>query len=152
MKERMLEGIADDMLVFFPLFRMLMKGERPCKKPSHQAYAVLGMLLHDGTLQMSEIGKRLCISKPNVTSLTGKLIKEGKVERLPDSEDRRIIKIRITNKGKHFLLGEREKTKENIKRNLKDLENDELGSLWRSLEDIKVIVSRLRGEEKHGRK
>ena len=153
MKSNRLESIADDMLLFFPLFRMLMKGEcrRSHKKPSHQAYALLGILMHHEAMPMSEIGRLLCISKPNVTSLVDKLIKENKVERLYDAKDGRIINIRVTAKGKRFLLGERKTVKENIKRNLSGLCSKDLDTLCRSLEHIKVTVSKIREVERHGR-
>lgn len=45
---------------------------------------------------MSEIGRKVCISKSNMTSLIDKLVEEGLVERSPYKNDRRVINISIT--------------------------------------------------------
>ena len=52
---------------------------------------------------MTEIGEKLFISKPNVTTLIDKLIEKGLTERLSDKQDRRIIKIKVTKKGLAFV-------------------------------------------------
>lgn len=47
--------------------------------PSHTQ--VLLLLHENGTLAVSEIGKRLAISRPNMTPLLNKLIQEELIER-----------------------------------------------------------------------
>ncbi len=42
---------------------------------------------------MSEIGRRVYISKSNMTSLIDKLVENGLAERIPDTNDRRVINI-----------------------------------------------------------
>ena len=59
----------------------------------------LGALNHHQILSMSELGCHLLIPKPNVTNVIDKLIAENLVERLNDPTDRRIVKIKITEKG-----------------------------------------------------
>lgn len=58
---------------------------------------------------MSVICKSLNISKPYMTNLIDRLIKKEYVERVPDTDDRRIIRIKLTDLGRaliseHFLL------------------------------------------------
>ena len=48
---------------------------------------------------MSEIGCKLSMPKPHITSLVDKLIVEEMVERLFDPKDRRVVFVQITPKG-----------------------------------------------------
>jgi MarR family 2-MHQ and catechol resistance regulon transcriptional repressor len=146
MRNEQLDAIGDNLQLFFPFFhRKLMKGGNPHvgKKPAIQQYPVLGMLLRDEELPMSEIGRHLYISKPNMTTLIDKLIEEGKVGRRPDKNDRRIINIAITKKGRDFMKAHKRLVKENIKRNLSCLSDKDLAILCASLETIKDILSKI---------
>ena len=53
----------------------------------------------EGILPMSELGKHLYISKPYMSTLVDQLIRDGYVERIPDTRDRRVININITPAG-----------------------------------------------------
>lgn len=60
---------------------------------------VLAALTRHGMLSMSEIGCKLSMPKPHVTTLVDRLIAEEMVERLYDPKDRRIVNVKITEKG-----------------------------------------------------
>ncbi|HZB91980.1 MAG TPA: MarR family transcriptional regulator [Stellaceae bacterium] len=51
-------------------------------------------------LAMGELSSRLMVSNGNVTGLTEALVREGLVSRLPDPDDRRSLRIRLTDAGK----------------------------------------------------
>jgi DNA-binding MarR family transcriptional regulator len=51
-------------------------------------------------LTMGELSSRLMVSNGNVTGLTDALVREGLVSRLPEPEDRRSLRIRLTQAGK----------------------------------------------------
>jgi DNA-binding MarR family transcriptional regulator len=51
-------------------------------------------------LTMGELSSRLMVSNGNVTGLTDALVREGLVSRLPEPEDRRSLRIRLTAAGK----------------------------------------------------
>lgn len=51
-------------------------------------------------LAMGELSLRLMVSNGNVTGLTEALVREGLVSRLPDPDDRRSLRIRLTEAGK----------------------------------------------------
>ncbi|SQC01138.1 MarR family winged helix-turn-helix transcriptional regulator [Clostridium tetanomorphum] len=69
--------------------------------PKNQSM-VLGVLYEEESLPISEIGKKLEISKPQMTVIIDKLIKQDLVERIPDKKDRRVININLTTKGKNI--------------------------------------------------
>lgn len=50
-------------------------------------------------LSMRLLGHYLMVTGGNVTGLTNELVKEGWVERLPDLEDRRSVRVRLTPMG-----------------------------------------------------
>ena len=53
-----------------------------------------------GHKKISEIAKELCVSMPYLTSLSDKMVEKGYLERNQSKEDRRIITIKLTAKGK----------------------------------------------------
>lgn len=93
---RKLESIADDILASFPiLFRRVSKEKgHPSAKRLDQSLPVLGLLLNHGPMSMSEIGRKMGISKPYTTVLVDRLIKKGLVERVLDADDRRLVNIK----------------------------------------------------------
>jgi len=141
------ETIADDLLLLFPIFRKrLMKGAGKSlgrKKPSSHECPVLGMLIARGPLPMSEVGERLCISKPNVTAVVDKLVREGKVDRHSDESDRRIVNISVTDKGRRFMHDYKKTMREVFKANLSQLGDKDLNRLCAALEDMKSILSKI---------
>ena len=106
-------------------------------------YRVLGVLMKGGTLPMSEIGRRLYISKPYMTALIDTLIKDGLVERQPDLADRRVINISITEQGKKHLKQSITLYKNDLKDLLSTLNDDDLEGLCSSLESLKAILGKI---------
>jgi DNA-binding MarR family transcriptional regulator len=140
------ELIGDKVISLFPLVRrkLLPHKTEHSSVPIHNLwYAVLGMLQHSKVLSMSELGGRLGISKPHMSSLIDIMVKTSLVSRQPDKNDRRIIHIAITNKGSTFLNDSRKALKENIKKNLSSLSSSDVKLLADSLENIRRILLKL---------
>jgi len=51
-------------------------------------------------LKMSELSSALMVSNGNVTGIVERLVSEEMVERMPIPNDRRAMKVRLTNKGR----------------------------------------------------
>ena len=51
-------------------------------------------------LTMGELSSRLMVSNGNVTGLAEALVREGLISRVPEPEDRRSLRLRLTNAGK----------------------------------------------------
>ena len=62
-------------------------------------YALLNQLSSSGTMPMSEVGKKLHVTKPAVTHLVDCLEKKRFVRRSPHPTDRRVSLIKISEKG-----------------------------------------------------
>ena len=79
-----------------------------------------------------------------MTTLIDSLIDEGLVERHPDQTDRRVINIRITDKGKERLNQVRSEVKNQIRSVISDLEKSDLHDLCLYGERLVGIVSKIR--------
>ena len=97
--------VVDNLLSIHPLLaKNITKAIRHKTNHTPGSLFVLGTLSRHGKLSMTEIGCHLSLPKPHVTSLVEKLIADELVERLHDTNDRRIIYIQITEKGiKEFM-------------------------------------------------
>ena len=103
----------------------------------------MDVLNESGPLPISEIGKRLLIPKAQMTSLVDRLIRIGMAERLPDTKDRRITNIALTNKGRTTFMACRKLIRESIREKLSSLKDEELKELSRSLEKLIDIGTKL---------
>ncbi|MGD0709695.1 MAG: MarR family transcriptional regulator [Bacteroidales bacterium] len=144
MEHTKLSEFADDIVSIKPFFYKSFG--RPGYLSSNitpGAYYVLHLLAREGELSMTEIGERLFISKPNVTTLIDKLIENGFTERLPDKQDRRIIKIRVTKKGMSLIEKSKKSFCDQVKKKLLTLSQEELNRLFASFQTIKEILYKL---------
>ena len=53
-------------------------------------------------VRMTDVSRRLAISKPAATQVVNRLVQNGRVERLSDESDRRVVYIRATEAGRAF--------------------------------------------------
>lgn len=148
MKKKEFEKMVDNILIYYPLFYRKIKTsineEKTLKYGKTDGYyQILGMLLFWGPLPISKIGKQLYISKPNMTPLIDKLVKDGMVKRSRSDKDRRIVNVEITEYGKEFMIEARKIVEENIKENLKNLDENELKTLNKSLETIRKLALKI---------
>ena len=59
---------------------------------------------HPEGLKMNELSRLLMVTGGNITAIVDQLEKEGQVERLDDSADRRAFRIRLTRSGEKSFL------------------------------------------------
>ncbi len=101
------------------------------------------LLSKNGDLMMTEIGNELGLPKSNVTTIVDKLVDANLVERIDDKNDRRIIRISITDNGRQTLKKARAILAMSIKDKLEHLPEPDLVDLDRSLKNIMKIVSKI---------
>ena len=136
--------IADNLLALLPFYhKKIFRSEHGITGMQAAQYRLLGVLMRGGTLPMSELGKRLYISKPYMTILVDQLIREGHVERTPDTRDRRVINITITSSGSKHLKQAGALYKDDVKNLLSDLNTEDLEELCQSLEKLRSILSKI---------
>jgi DNA-binding MarR family transcriptional regulator len=76
-------------------------------KTSQVQYNVLRILYFRGReegLPITEIRERLINTLPDMTRIADRMVKAGLVERIKDLSDRRVVRVKITEKGGKLLL------------------------------------------------
>ncbi len=116
------------------------------RKISFNLYLILLMLKSSNQLPLSETGKLLCIRKQNMTYMTDKLVEEGLIKRVPDLNDRRMINITITDKGKMYVDEWQKNKLEGMKRNFIYFNDDDLTKLHKSVDNMKYILSKIEND------
>jgi DNA-binding MarR family transcriptional regulator len=142
------EKVAEHLLALLPLYhKKIFRPESDITGIQAAQHRVLGVLMREGPLPMSELGRRLYISRPYMTALVDRLIDEGYAERHPDARDRRVINVTITDSGRSFLKYTGTRYKNHIKKLLANLNTGDLEDLCTSLGKLREILSRVTPEE-----
>ena len=71
-------------------------------------------LLYDGPETMSSLSRELGISLSAITQIADRLERSGRVERVPETEDRRVKILRLTEEGQEMMRSRRERRKRRI--------------------------------------
>ena len=86
-ERRVRSGLREDFATTLPRFDLMAQLER-----------------HREGLRMNELSRLLMVTGGNITAIVDQLEKEGQVERLDDSADRRAFRIRLTRSGEKSFL------------------------------------------------
>jgi DNA-binding MarR family transcriptional regulator len=142
MDNEVVEQIVADLFEILPVFHkklvnVLDEGSR--EGLSHYHFVILNMLGQLEAPAVSEIGDKISVSRPQMTSMIDKLVSLGLVTRAPDVRDRRIIRISITPAGKKALSRARLKIKLRLRKKLAHLSADDLELFSTALKNIKIL-------------
>ncbi|HUJ99519.1 MAG TPA: MarR family transcriptional regulator [Stellaceae bacterium] len=91
-------------------------------------------------LTMGELSSRLMVSNGNVTGLTDALVREGLVSREPEPDDRRSLRIRLTETGKRSFDAMTPTHEQWIDRMMAGLSRAEMAHLLELLGKLKQSV------------
>jgi len=104
---------------------------------------ILLLLRDEGTLRVTETGKRLQIAKAHMTQLVNTLVDLNLVSRETDLTDRRAINITLTQKGKKFIASRENIMLNHIQEIISTLTDQELEELYGSLKTMHDILSKI---------
>jgi DNA-binding MarR family transcriptional regulator len=150
MKIDILDSVVNDLLSITPLVRRNIQ-----RKIVRTAFAkieeditlphleVIVTLKEEGTRHIAEIGEKLQIPKPQMTHLIDRLEDLGIIARHPDTTDRRIINIELTDRGNQIIDELDRIIKCSIREKLSGLTDEELRDLSQSLRKLGDILSKL---------
>lgn len=65
-------------------------------------FSILRNLSMEEATPMSELSRKISCVNSNITSIVGRMEEKGLVERVQDKEDRRVVKVNLTEKGKNL--------------------------------------------------
>ena len=97
---------------------------------------------HPNGLRMKSLSHYLMVTGGNITGLTDQLVEEGMVRRTSDHEDRRAMIVQMTPKGKKWfeqVAVEHEKWLDEL---LGRLEQKEMETLYKTLGELRVVLSK----------
>ena len=101
-----LAGALEDAVVH--LAHVLLRSARPAQ--SRTALSVLAQLREHGPQRITELARRESVAQPSMTALVGRLERQALVERTPDPDDGRAVRVAVTEAGL-TLLAERRATR-----------------------------------------
>lgn len=150
MEKKILDSVAYDLFTTLPLihrsirYKLIKTVVTSFKEdiaPPH--FEIMKLLEEAGTLHVAEIGERLQIARPQMTHLIDRLVELDIVERETNEEDRRMLNIRLKDKGKSIIKARDKQVINATREALSGLTDDELKALSVSLNNIKEIFTKL---------
>jgi DNA-binding MarR family transcriptional regulator len=104
---------------------------------------VLFTMLDRDVFSMSELAREVLISKQQLTPLVDKLAAAGLIIREADSEDRRVVKVRISSAGMAFLATHKREAIGVYEEMIASLSQDDLACLNDALNGLRQIIRKL---------
>ncbi len=104
---------------------------------------VLSMLNETGSMSVSEISHRLGIAKPNITPLVDRLIEEQLVDRIRDTQDRRVVNVVIMDSGREKLNAIRATIGEQVQDWAQNIPAADFRELADSLQSLTRILTQI---------
>ena len=139
--DNIIDGMLEDTLIYTVLFNreLTSLGEREFIK----TFLWLISIEQYDNPSLSGLGKMLNVSKSQMTLKMDKLADAGFTERIPDKNDRRIIRIVLTPKGQDFIKNSKKTVKENMMQLLSPLSYEEIKELKNCIATIKNAVLKI---------
>jgi DNA-binding MarR family transcriptional regulator len=135
------ESIVENLMSIYPLLsKNFARAIRTKTTFTPGVLFTLGALYHHKRLTMTGIGCHLSIPKPHATILVDKLIKDDLVVRLPDPNDRRVIYIELTEKGRNTLKSLKSIVSEELTNKLVLLTEEQMQILSTASEQVKEML------------
>jgi DNA-binding MarR family transcriptional regulator len=137
--------VFDDAMVQFPILarKVLMATKSKSSPISSGIQHRLLEGLMSGPMKPSEISQLHGISKPNVTTLISKLIDGGFATRSHDENDRRVIYVSITEKGKKAVLRNRAVVKKYLFKVWEQLDTGEIEDILAAMDKFRYLLTKM---------
>lgn len=134
--------IVENLIAIHPLLSKNFTRAIRCKTNLNPgSLYIIGLLKKHDQMSMSEIGCKMSMPKPHVTAHIDKLIAEKMVERLNDPNDRRIVNIKLTEKGRSDFESIKAEITEEIRHRIETLSEEKQAELYIASETVKDILS-----------
>jgi DNA-binding MarR family transcriptional regulator len=102
--------------------------------------SALSVLVFGGARTLGELAEAEQVRPPSITRIVRNLEADGLVEREPDPADRRIVRVRATDRGRTILEEGRRRRISDLAARLRTVDADELDTLERAAELIERVV------------
>ena len=95
-----------------------------------------------GTPSMTDLSERLRLKPSTVTAFVDELVQHGWAERRVDPEDRRMVRVALTRKGKRLRAQKRRVRRQRLMAALADLNDEQLGRILDVLEMLQETAGK----------
>ena len=93
------------------VMRAIMFDDKPLPELDALPMAQLRLLMavyYGGEFTMKDYSERLRVSQSTLTQLAERLVRRNLIERYPDDSDRRVVRLRMSEEGRHLMgIGDR---------------------------------------------
>lgn len=107
--------------------------------------SALSVVVFGGPLTLGLLAAAERVKPPTMTRIVTGLEKDGLVQRIGDVRDRRLTRIRATDKGQRILAAGRARRVEKLAAAVKQLDTGELAELARGVQLLEAIIGSMRG-------
>jgi DNA-binding MarR family transcriptional regulator len=102
---------------------------------------VMWLLQHHGELPMSRMAELLDVSFSNATGIVDRMEERGLVERVRVPDDRRVVLVRVAEKGRHALEETEAVKQDRLQAILSHLDQHQLTRVAAALDDVRAAVA-----------
>ena len=145
--DEILEGLFSVLPVFRKKVHKLSDKILKDQEISRPHVQIMKNLRLNGPCSMTELGKMLSVSKPNVTILVNKLVELNIVTRNYIENDRRVTYIELTAQGEDYFIKIVEATKNALSKSMRKFNEDDLNLFKETLNNMKILIRRMNEEE-----
>jgi DNA-binding MarR family transcriptional regulator len=143
MEDKVLDQIVENLLYILPIIHKKLLKPDPLDIQgevhlSRLHIGIIGTVYHE-KLPISAIAKKFLIAKPQMTLLINQLVDTGIVTRKPNLEDRRVVDLKLTEKGNATLKLYDSYLRNNIRKKLAHLSEQEIEGLSLSLIKLREL-------------
>ena len=107
--------------------------------------------LRERAIRSGELAQRCAMTAPALTEIVDSLARDGFTKRLEDPNDRRVVLVELTPRGRRELDRYREYMKERVARVLAHLPAEKRSSLRAALADLQDAIEAMTKETAHVR-
>ena len=137
------QQIAGNLITFMPyMFRRFTKIFSSLDISKHQFVLLNHIVMEEGR-PMSHYSEKLMIPKSNLTPMADKLIKEGFIEREFDSNDRRVVILKSSEKGREHLVECKAIIRAEMTKKLEVISDEEISRLNDILNEARAIIGKI---------
>ena len=127
---------------FHSLVRNMLKEE----EVSLAQYYTLHLIKAESCIRMRDVRDNLCVSAPYATGIIDKLVKNGFIERYRGKDDRRVVRVKLTDKGEKVIRDLNNKKAQFYTKLLKDMNRRDKKTMSDGLSLLVSSLSRIFGK------
>lgn len=122
--------------------------------PRTTLFILLGLRYHSKgeSLKMSELEMHAGLKKSTLSESVNILVENGYVERKRSERDRRVVNVKLSEKGKEKIDEISKIIGAHIHKKLEILSNEESKKLFESFESIENVAEKLKGSRKNAQR